>query len=114
MEHESTPPAYHVKALPNYGSRDVTILPSGMPEAAPPRAVVGVRIQREAVPYRKSSFHGRHSAVMDMGLFHGRSFRVGWGPGNTIVHCAKQPIDQSERGEDIYVKYLLVNTDVLL
>ena len=27
---------------------------------------------------------------MDAGLFMGRSFRVGWGPGWTLAHCAQQ------------------------
>lgn len=27
---------------------------------------------------------------MDAGLFAGRSFRVGWGPGWTLVHCGER------------------------
>ena len=95
----SMPPSCHVKALPNYGPQDIVILPSGMPVVIPTRMVVGVRVQRESIPYNRSLFHRRHTAVMDMALFHGRAFRVGWGPGNTISHCATQPLDQSEKGD---------------
>ena len=28
--------------------------------------------------------------LMDAGLFAGRSFRVGWGPGWTLAHCGDQ------------------------
>ncbi|RDX47214.1 hypothetical protein OH76DRAFT_1354468 [Lentinus brumalis] len=54
----------------------------------------------EAEPYRPSrkyarvessasAFVGRESAYVDAGLALGRSFRVGWGPGGTLVHLGQ-------------------------
>ena len=51
----------------------------------------------ESVPYRPSrkyarvdqsdsAVNGSEGAVVDAGLAFGRSFRVGWGPGGTLVH----------------------------
>ena len=87
--------------MPDITPRDRTIVPSGMMDERPPRRVVGAKIQRETVPYRKSSYFNRHSRVIDMALFHGRSFRVGWGPGDTIVHCSNETLDQKDKGSII-------------
>ncbi|KAF9460038.1 nuclear protein 96-domain-containing protein [Collybia nuda] len=37
----------------------------------------------------ESAVHGNEGVVVDAGLALGRSFRVGWGPGGTLVHLGK-------------------------
>lgn len=34
---------------------------------------------------------------MDAGLFAGRSFRVGWGPGWTLAHCGQRLSSQFDK-----------------
>lgn len=34
---------------------------------------------------------------MDAGLFAGRSFRVGWGPGWTLAHCGQRLSSQLDK-----------------
>lgn len=36
-----------------------------------------------------SSVKGTEGAMVDAGLSLGRSFRVGWGPGGTLVHSGR-------------------------
>lgn len=51
----------------------------------------------EPIPYRPtrkyarvdqsdSAVNGNEASLVDAGLAFGRSFRVGWGPGGTLVH----------------------------
>ena len=47
---------------------------------------VGARRQRAPVPKHKSLTDNKEHLIADMGLTMGRSFRVGWGPGLTLVH----------------------------
>ncbi|XP_041657844.1 nuclear pore complex protein Nup98-Nup96 isoform X2 [Cheilinus undulatus] len=62
----------------------------------PPRAsepairTVGVRRLGGPVPLKESVTEGKGRLLMDAGLFAGRSFRVGWGPGWTLAHCGHQ------------------------
>ncbi|XP_067347794.1 nuclear pore complex protein Nup98-Nup96 isoform X3 [Channa argus] len=51
---------------------------------------VGVRRVGGPVPLKHSITQGKGSLLMDAGLFVGRSFRVGWGPGWTLAHCGQQ------------------------
>ena len=46
--------------------------------------------------------YNKQTKFVDAGLFMGRSFRVGWGPGWTLAHCGDilQPSDEG--------KYLVV------
>ncbi|XP_048584697.1 nuclear pore complex protein Nup98-Nup96 isoform X1 [Nematostella vectensis] len=49
--------------------------------------LVGARAhQRDLVPKDDSIVDGKENLIADMGLVMGRSFRVGWGPGFTLVH----------------------------
>uniref|UniRef100_A0A3Q2QJK1 Nucleoporin 98 n=1 Tax=Fundulus heteroclitus TaxID=8078 RepID=A0A3Q2QJK1_FUNHE len=48
---------------------------------------VGVRRMGGPVPLQESVTQGKGALLMDTGLFATRSFRVGWGPGWTLVHC---------------------------
>lgn len=66
---------------------------------APPEAqvrTVGARRQRGLVPLERSITYGKGKLLMDMGLFMGRSFRVGWGPNWTLVNCGDQLSGSSE------------------
>ncbi|NWU85362.1 NUP98 protein, partial [Onychorhynchus coronatus] len=69
-----------------------------VPPAVPDVQVktVGVRRQRGLVPLERSITYGKGKLLMDMGLFMGRSFRVGWGPNWTLVNCGDQLSGSSE------------------
>lgn len=69
-----------------------------VPPAVPEVQVktVGVRRQRGLVPLERSITYGKGKLLMDMGLFMGRSFRVGWGPNWTLVNCGDQLSGLSE------------------
>ncbi|NXB78736.1 NUP98 protein, partial [Donacobius atricapilla] len=69
-------------------------VPAALPEA--PVKTVGVRRQRGLVPLERSITYGKGKLLMDMGLFMGRSFRVGWGPNWTLVNCGEQLSGSSE------------------
>ncbi|XP_033491350.2 nuclear pore complex protein Nup98-Nup96 isoform X1 [Epinephelus lanceolatus] len=61
------------------------LLPPRAPE--PSVRTVGVRRLGGPVPLKESVTLGKGSLLMDAGLYAGRSFRVGWGPGWTLAHC---------------------------
>ncbi|TKS83411.1 Nuclear pore complex protein [Collichthys lucidus] len=81
----------------------------------PPRTVepsirtVGVRRLGGPVPLKESVTHGKGSLMMDAGLFAGRSFRVGWGPGWTLAHCGHQL--SSPPGKQFEHQELMAKTD---
>ncbi|XP_059207267.1 LOW QUALITY PROTEIN: nuclear pore complex protein Nup98-Nup96 [Centropristis striata] len=79
-------PAEPPRSLPWPGSAPSSFL---LPQRAPEPAVrtVGVRRLGGPVPLRESVTQGKGGLLMDAGLFAGRSFRVGWGPGWTLAHC---------------------------
>ncbi|XP_040390705.1 nuclear pore complex protein Nup98-Nup96 isoform X1 [Cygnus olor] len=60
---------------------------------------VGVRRQQGLVPLDKSITHRKGKLLMDMALFMGRSFRVGWGPNWTLINCGDQ-LSRSSEMED--------------
>ncbi|XP_030009728.1 nuclear pore complex protein Nup98-Nup96 isoform X3 [Sphaeramia orbicularis] len=55
--------------------------------AEPAIRTVGARRLGGPVPLKESVTQGKGGLLMDAGLFAGRSFRVGWGPGWTLAHC---------------------------
>lgn len=61
-------------------------LPSGMKSDDLPRRIVGSRIPRPIPDFQESAMYDKQDVIVDAALFHGRSFRVGWGPGWTLVH----------------------------
>lgn len=64
------------------------------PEGAPPkRARVAIGFVDEQAP-EAAVEHSR--AGVDAGLFLGRSFRVGWGPGGVLVHAGGASASESE------------------
>ncbi|KAE8287774.1 Nuclear pore complex protein Nup98-Nup96 [Larimichthys crocea] len=81
----------------------------------PPRTVepsirtVGVRRLGGPVPLKESVTHGKGSLMMDAGLFAGRSFRVGWGPGWTLAHCGHRL--SSPPGKQFEHQELMAKTD---
>ncbi|XP_062344221.1 nuclear pore complex protein Nup98-Nup96 isoform X5 [Cinclus cinclus] len=70
-------------------------VPAAVPEVQV--RTVGARRQRGLVPLERSITYGKGKLLMDMGLFMGRSFRVGWGPNWTLVNCGDQLSGSSER-----------------
>ncbi|NXD87632.1 NUP98 protein, partial [Halcyon senegalensis] len=70
------------------------VVPPSVPEVQ--MKTVGVRRQQGLVPLEKSITYGKGKLLMDMALFMGRSFRVGWGPNWTLVNCGDQLSRSSE------------------
>lgn len=73
-----------------------------MPSPAPelPLRTVGIRRQQGLVPREKSVSAGKGKMLIDMALFMGRSFRVGWGPNWTLAHSGEVLSGSWEREED--------------
>uniref|UniRef100_A0A9L0SSL7 Nuclear pore complex protein Nup98-Nup96 n=1 Tax=Equus caballus TaxID=9796 RepID=A0A9L0SSL7_HORSE len=63
-------------------------VPSPAPEVQ--LKTVGTRRQPGLVPLEKSVTYGKGKLLMDMALFMGRSFRVGWGPNWTLANSGEQ------------------------
>ncbi|XP_075888144.1 nuclear pore complex protein Nup98-Nup96 isoform X4 [Nelusetta ayraudi] len=59
--------------------------------------IVGARRLGGPVPLKESVTQGKGSLLMDAGLFAGRSFRVGWGPGWTLAHCGQRLSSQLDK-----------------
>ncbi|XP_020024736.1 nuclear pore complex protein Nup98-Nup96 isoform X2 [Castor canadensis] len=66
----------------------VFTVPSPSPEVQ--LKTVGTRRQPGLVPLEKSVTYGKGKLLMDMALFMGRSFRVGWGPNWTLANTGEQ------------------------
>ena len=62
------------------------LLTSGVTQHDTPRKIVGSRVRREIPAVEESKMYQKQKLIMDAGCFMGRSFRVGWGPGWTLVH----------------------------
>ncbi|XP_063806920.1 nuclear pore complex protein Nup98-Nup96 isoform X2 [Pseudophryne corroboree] len=61
---------------------------------------VGTCRQQDLVPLEKSVSAGRCKLLIDMALFMGRSFRVGWGPNWTLAHNGGVLSESSEQEDD--------------
>lgn len=72
-------------------------LPPPVPEVT--LRTVGARRLGGPVPMATSVTLGKGRLLMDAALYMGRSFRVGWGPNWTLVHCGK-PLVMSEDSKD--------------
>ncbi|XP_066894886.1 nuclear pore complex protein Nup98-Nup96 isoform X9 [Kogia breviceps] len=66
----------------------VFTVPSPAPEVQ--LKTVGTRRQPGLVPLEKSVTYGKGKLLMDLALFMGRSFRVGWGPNWTLANSGEQ------------------------
>ncbi|XP_061752896.1 nuclear pore complex protein Nup98-Nup96 isoform X3 [Nerophis ophidion] len=77
--------------------------------AEPPVRTVGVRRLGGPVPIEKSITQGKGSLLMDAGLFAGRSFRVGWGPGWMLAHCGHSL--SSPPGKQLHQQDLMAKMD---
>ncbi|XP_069825440.1 nuclear pore complex protein Nup98-Nup96 isoform X2 [Dendropsophus ebraccatus] len=73
-------------------------MPSPAPEAQL-RTVGVLRQQQGPVPLNKSASAGKGKLLMDMALFMGRSFSVGWGPNWTLAHSGDMLSGSREREE---------------
>ncbi|XP_070838851.1 nuclear pore complex protein Nup98-Nup96 isoform X2 [Chaetodon trifascialis] len=87
--------------------------PSSFPLASrtpePSVRTVGVRRLGGPIPLKESVTQGKGSLLMDAGLFVGRSFRVGWGPGWTLAHCGHRL--SSPSGKQLEHQELTTKTD---
>ncbi|KGL78314.1 Nuclear pore complex protein Nup98-Nup96, partial [Tinamus guttatus] len=83
-------------------------VPSAAPEV--PMKTVGVRRQQGLVPLERSVAYGKGKMLMDMALFMGRSFRVGWGPNWTLAHSGDElsapGAAEDPRGEHVEFGFL--------
>ncbi|XP_027009207.2 nuclear pore complex protein Nup98-Nup96 [Tachysurus fulvidraco] len=73
------------------------MLPLPVPEVT--LRTVGARRLGGPVPMANSVTSGKGRLMMDAALYMGRSFRVGWGPNWTLVHCGN-PLSTSEESKD--------------
>ncbi|KAM9451702.1 nuclear pore complex protein Nup98-Nup96-like isoform 2-T2 [Clarias gariepinus] len=73
------------------------ILPPPAPEVT--LRTVGARRLGGPVPLDNSVTRGKGRLLMDAALYMGRSFRVGWGPNWTLVHCGN-PLSTSSESKD--------------
>ncbi|XP_078401075.1 nuclear pore complex protein Nup98-Nup96 isoform X1 [Cetorhinus maximus] len=73
-------------------------MPSQHPEVQ--LKTVGVRRQQKLVPLEQSVTSGKGKLLMDMALFAGRSFRVGWAPSCILCHSGKQLSSVAEEDPD--------------
>ncbi|KAI5620164.1 nuclear pore complex protein Nup98-Nup96, partial [Silurus asotus] len=64
------------------------VLPPPVPEVT--LRTVGARRLEGPVPLDNSVTVGKSRLLMDAALYMGRSFRVGWGPNWTLVHCGNR------------------------
>lgn len=76
-------PAVPEASWPSLGTS--IILPPPVPEVT--LRTVGARRLGGPVPLDNSVTQGKGHLLMDAALYMGRSFRVGWGPNWTLVHC---------------------------
>ncbi|KAK7096689.1 nuclear pore complex protein Nup98-Nup96-like [Littorina saxatilis] len=74
------------------------LISSGLMEDDVPRKIVGLRVQHEVPELSESLVYHKQKVSVDAACFMGRSFRVGWGPGWTLVH-AGNPCMSEEEGE---------------
>lgn len=74
-------------------------LASGMKPDDLPRKIVGSRVQRSIPEFENSLMYDKQYMLKDAALFKGRSFRVGWGPGGTLVHCGKTISEVQKEGK---------------
>ncbi|XP_062580939.1 nuclear pore complex protein Nup98-Nup96-like isoform X2 [Saccostrea cucullata] len=75
-------------------------LPTGMKSDDLPRRIVGARITRSIPEFRDSTMYDKQDVIVDAALFHGRSFRVGWGPGWTFAHAGSTVTQQVTGAEE--------------
>lgn len=60
---------------------------------------VGARMLEAPMPRKISVTLGKGRLLMDAALYMGRSFRVGWGPNWTLVHCG-EPLSTAQESKE--------------
>ncbi|XP_025085972.1 nuclear pore complex protein Nup98-Nup96-like [Pomacea canaliculata] len=89
----SPPASFHPPLLEH------KLLASGMTARDVPHKIVGLRIEHEVPHVQESLMYDKQKLSMDSACFMGRSFRVGWGPGWTLIHSGLPCITQEEELE---------------
>lgn len=76
--------------------KEYMLLESGMTAQDYQKRSLGSRISKVIPDTTESYQYNQQNLLVDAGLFMGRSFRVGWGPGWTIAHAGDivQPKDE--------------------
>ncbi|KAM4046585.1 LOW QUALITY PROTEIN: nuclear pore complex protein Nup98-Nup96 [Anomaloglossus baeobatrachus] len=87
----------------------VFVMPSPVPETQ--LRTVGTRRQQGLVPLETSVSAGKGKLLLDMALFMGRSFCVGWGPNWTLAHsgdllCGSKEWAEASDTEEMDYSYL--------
>uniref|UniRef100_A0A8B9KKL9 Nuclear pore complex protein Nup98-Nup96 n=1 Tax=Astyanax mexicanus TaxID=7994 RepID=A0A8B9KKL9_ASTMX len=85
VEYKLSKPAVPEAPWPSLGPS--FLLPPPAPEAT--LRTVGARRLEGPVAQESSVTQGKGRLLMDAALYMGRSFRVGWGPNWTLVHCGE-------------------------
>ncbi|CAG2238080.1 ADAR2 [Mytilus edulis] len=77
-------------------------LASGLNPDDFPKKIVGSRVQRPIPNFGESLMYDKQFMIKDAGLFMGRSFRVGWGPGGMLAHCGRtvSEVQKEESNKD--------------
>ncbi|KAK1875220.1 Nuclear pore complex protein Nup98-Nup96 [Dissostichus eleginoides] len=101
------PPPPDSSEPPRWAGSSSFLLPQRPPE--PSVRTVGVRRLGGPVPLKDSITQGKGSLLMDAALFRGRSFRVGWGPGWTLVHSGER-ISSEEKNTNNLTKNELMES----
>lgn len=75
--------------------KEYMLLESGMTPQDYQQSVVGSRVPKVIPMVTESFTYQKQGLLVDAGLFMGRAFRVGWGPGWTLAHSGDivQPKD---------------------
>lgn len=83
-------------------SSEHKLIASGMSAEDIPRKIVGLRVQHEVPDIKESQMYDKQKLAIDAACFMGRSFRVGWGPGWTLVHAGASSSASDDGNQTIY------------
>lgn len=67
--------------------REYMLLESGMTPQDYQQKLVSTSIPKMIPAVNTSYAYNKQQLLVDAGLFMGRAFRVGWGPGGILAHC---------------------------
>ncbi|XP_052793615.1 nuclear pore complex protein Nup98-Nup96-like [Mya arenaria] len=79
--------------------KEYMLLESGMSQHDYQKRALGSRVTKVIPTVTESVMYNKQALLVDAGLFMGRSFRVGWGPGWTLAHCG-DPVQPREEEEE--------------
>ena len=87
--HQKTTPLVQTTPL-SHRTTDISHTPPSTSLQAQSAVLLAKHDLRTLVPYENSLVRNRERHIADLGLFLGRSFRVGWGPNWTLSHSGAQ------------------------